>query len=80
MDLIISNPDRLIPFEIKSAEIINNDFFKNLKYWKKLSGDQKSFLLYAWKIKQTRSDGTEILNWKDFIIYSFMQRQESAKK
>ena len=66
IDLIIDNPDRLIPVEIKSSETISNDFLKNIKYWKRLSGEQKSFLLYAGKIKQTRSDGTEILNWRNF--------------
>ena len=66
IDLIIDKTDKLIPVEIKSAKTINNDFFKNLKYWCKLSREQKSFLLYSGDLKQKRTDGINILNWKDF--------------
>ena len=67
VDLIIDISGKLIPVEIKSAKTINNDFFKNIKYWTKLSGEQKSFLLYSGSLKQKRSDGIESINWRNFF-------------
>ncbi|WP_396178222.1 ATP-binding protein [Flavobacterium sp.] len=37
VDVIIDNAGKLIPIEIKSSKTISTDFFKNLKYWNKLS-------------------------------------------
>lgn len=39
VDLIIDENRELLPVEIKSGKTINNEFFKNLNYWKKISGN-----------------------------------------
>ena len=39
IDLIIDNPDRPIPYEIKSGMTMNENYFTNLKYWQKLTGE-----------------------------------------
>lgn len=39
IDLIIDHPDGPIPHEIKSGMTMNESYFTNLKYWRKVSGD-----------------------------------------
>ena len=65
IDLIIEKSDECIPVEIKSGKTIQESFFKNLRYWQKLSGSKKSTLIYSGEIEQKRSNGTEVLNWKN---------------
>lgn len=64
IDLIIDNAGKLLPIEIKSGKSINTDFFKNINYWKNLSNEIKSVLLYAGSLEQKRSDNCEVMNWK----------------
>lgn len=66
IDLIIDNEGKLTPIEIKSGLTINNDFFKNIDYWSNLSNEKDSYLLYAGKIIQKRSNGSNVLCWRDF--------------
>ena len=65
IDLIIDNEEVLLPIEIKSGKTINTDFFKNLDYFKKITGFQNSLLVYNGELTQKRSNGTEVVNWKD---------------
>ncbi len=65
IDLIIDTGGQLLPIEIKSGKTISSEFFKNLKYWKKLSGIESSVLLYSGSQKQKRSDGMVVKNWKE---------------
>jgi len=64
IDVIVDDAGKLLPLEIKSGKTIHSEFFKNLDYWKKLSGVKKSVLLYAGKQSQKRSTGTEVMNWR----------------
>lgn len=64
IDLIVENAGRVIPIEIKSSKTITDTFFKNLAYWKNITGIDKSVLLYAGEEEQKRSNGTFIMNWK----------------
>ena len=63
--MIIDNEEVLLPIEIKSGKTINTDFFKNLDYFKKITGFQNSLLVYNGELAQKRSNGTEVVNWKD---------------
>jgi predicted AAA+ superfamily ATPase len=67
IDVIIERSDSLLPIEIKSGKTIANDFFKNLNFWIKLSGEKKSYLLYGGDEHQKRSDGKECMNWRQLI-------------
>ncbi len=40
IDLIIYNPQGPVPFEIKSGMTMNENYFTNLKYWQKLTGEK----------------------------------------
>jgi predicted AAA+ superfamily ATPase len=64
VDLVIDNGDKLIPVEIKAGKTINQDFFKNLLYWARLSKMSKGYLIYAGSQEQERSNGIEVINWK----------------
>ena len=60
IDLIIEKSDECIPVEIKSGKTIQESFFKNLRYWQKLSGSKKSTLIYSGEIEQKRSNGRSV--------------------
>ncbi len=57
IDLLIEKGQQLIPIEIKSGVTKTMDYFKNLSYWNKLSGNapDTSYVVYG---------GTETLNTK----------------
>jgi len=69
IDVIIDNGSELVPVEIKSGATISSDYFKNIKYWQNLSKSEKAFVIYDGETKQSRSDGTEILPWKDAVAH-----------
>lgn len=66
VDCVIQKGELLVPVEIKSGHTIGGDFFKNLNYWRKLSGTpaERSFLVYAGDQSQDRRDG-RVLGWRD---------------
>ena len=69
IDLIIDNAENLLPIEIKSGRTINSDFFKNLDYFKKITGFQNSLLVYNGELAQKRSNGNEVINWRNISIF-----------
>lgn len=60
IDLIVDKGDVLIPIEIKSGKTINNEYFKNLLYWKGLSGMNRGVVIYSGTGHQRRSNGLEV--------------------
>jgi predicted AAA+ superfamily ATPase len=68
IDLIIDNAISLIPIEIKSGQTFQKDFIKHLIYFMKLAKTNHAKVLYDGSNPQKRSDGIEILNWKDFSL------------
>lgn len=70
IDIIIDNAGKLIPLEIKSSQTIATDFFKNIKYYQNLNKGAKSYLLYNGTESQKRSDGTEVMNWENYLSTS----------
>ncbi|MEB2780180.1 ATP-binding protein [Algoriphagus sp. C2-6-M1] len=68
IDLVVDKGLELLPIEIKSGMTINSDYFKNLKFWLQLSGQEKGVVLYAGDQKQTRSSGIEVMNWKWILL------------
>lgn len=71
IDVIIDSDDQLLPIEIKSGKTINSEFFKNLVYWSKITGTEKSILLYAGDQQQKRTGGKEVLNWRSIAKRKF---------
>jgi len=65
IDVIIDNGNIQFPIEIKSGKTIQDEFLKNIEYWKSMTGFKKGLVLYAGKENQKRSKGTDILNWRE---------------
>jgi len=63
MDLIIDNAGTLHPVEIKSGKTITPEFFKNFKFWQKISGTEGGFVIYGGEQIQNRSNGLKIVPW-----------------
>jgi uncharacterized protein len=64
IDLILDHGDQVIPIEIKSGQTINSDFFKGIRYWKKLTNTPNcpAALIYGGTDTGKRS-GISILPW-----------------
>ena len=55
IDLLIEEGSRLVPVEIKSGRTVNQNCFKGLKYWRKISGsDEKGIVLFGGEYQQER--------------------------
>ena len=65
IDILIDKGNSVLPVEIKSGKTFQSDFLKSIRYWMKLSGEQKAHLVYAGDDTQIRSDGITIAPWKD---------------
>lgn len=63
IDLLFENYNKLLPIEIKSGKTVTDDYFKGLKYWQKIGGNQKGYVIYAGNDIQTRSNNISILPW-----------------
>jgi hypothetical protein len=67
IDVLIDQGDELTPLEIKAGQTVNPDFFKGIRFWKKLSNDinQQAALLYGGDRSYIRSD-TYVYPWSVF--------------
>ncbi len=74
IDLIIDNFPDLIAVEIKSGKTVLKEWFKNLEYWKKLTGNKQAMIIYAGNQTQHRSDNIYVINWKN--IYSYYENSK----
>jgi predicted AAA+ superfamily ATPase len=66
IDCIVENELKLTPVEIKSGNTFNSDFFSQLNYWNKLSGNsaENSFVIYGGEISRTTNEGI-LLRWDE---------------
>ena len=64
IDCIIENGNILTPIEIKSGNTFNRDFFRNLNYWNKLSGNslENSYVIYGGNSDRDTQEGC-LLSW-----------------
>ena len=65
VDLILDTPMETIPVEIKSGKTVHQEFFKNVRYWMKLSGVKRGKVIYAGDTSQNRSEGIEVFSWRE---------------
>ena len=66
IDLIIDTPTKPIPYEIKSGKTMNESWFSNLKYLRKVTGDEIANLnvIYGGDKTYKTSDG-DYIAWSD---------------
>jgi len=67
VDVIVDEGLNLLPIEIKSGQTVQSDYFKNIDYWNELSGEERAVVLYGGDQTQQRSDGTRVVNWRDYL-------------
>jgi uncharacterized protein len=65
VDCIFEKANKLIPIEIKSGKTILKEYFKNIEYWNKLSGNtpKNSFVIYG-SDKNTKHTFGNLLSWR----------------
>lgn len=70
IDLLIEDGARLYPVEIKSGRTIQQDFFKNLDFFHKISGNPPEFgwVIYGGQEHQARSNGT-VAGWQEMPVW-----------
>ena len=69
VDLIIEMVNKEIPIEIKAGRTFSYDFFKNIKYWNKLSGNkpENSYVIFGGENDFNTSEGN-VLSWKNIKL------------
>lgn len=70
MDIVIDKGSDLYPIEIKAGKTITNDYFKNFQFWKKTTGFESGTVIYAGQDAQKRSNGIQVISWRDFTLSS----------
>lgn len=65
IDLIVENNDNPIPYEIKSGMTMNDSYFTNLNYWRKITGEKSENLniIYGGETNLKTSNGN-FISWR----------------
>jgi predicted AAA+ superfamily ATPase len=66
IDCVIENGNNLTPVEIKSSNTFNQDFFKHLNWWNKLTdnSNNNSFVIYGGDLSRNMKEGA-LLSWQE---------------
>ncbi len=62
LDVILDFGNELIPVEIKSGMTVSSDFFNGIKFWQKLTGIKKGYVVYAGEENYT-NQGINVVSW-----------------
>ena len=65
IDIIIDNGTTLYPVEIKAGKTVTSDYFKNFKFWNKITGVNDGSVIYAGNELQKRSSGITVMPWSN---------------
>ena len=64
IDILLTKGNSFILVEIKSGKTLNQDYFKNIKYWNKISEtESNNFVIYCGE-EQIRKKSI-IINWQN---------------
>jgi predicted AAA+ superfamily ATPase len=64
IDLVFEEKQKQYGVEIKMAQTVRNDFFKNLKFWNVLDKNNKSIVIYDGK-QELQVHSTRVVNWRN---------------
>jgi len=68
VDVLLEEHGTLVPWEIKSGATVAPDMMHGLRRWRKLAGiGSRAFLVHGGDARETRSDGMEVLPWRDAL-------------
>jgi predicted AAA+ superfamily ATPase len=70
IDLVMETGNVLHPVEIKSGKTVTVDYFKNLRFWKKLTGQDKGSIIYDGDSPQYRTEGIRVVPLRDMHAFS----------
>lgn len=73
VDLLIESGPDLKAVEIKSGETLNSEFFKSLRYFKRLSGqpDENFFLIYGGEQNASRKH-VQVMGWPSLVDFNWL--------
>lgn len=69
IDLLLENPEQLVPIEIISGQTITDAYFKSLTMWCKISGIDTGYVIYGGNQIQKRSNGITVLPYTNFDFF-----------
>lgn len=70
IDLIMESGKILHPVEIKSGKTVSEDYFRNLRFWKKLTGQDGGSIIYDGDTRQDRTEGVSVVPLKEMHAIS----------
>ncbi|QPH40362.1 ATP-binding protein [Pedobacter endophyticus] len=65
IDILVDEAGALYPIEIKAGKTINNDYFKGIAFWNKLTDSTGGQIIYAGNEKQLRSNKINVYPWNN---------------
>lgn len=65
IDILIDEGIELRPIEVKSGATVSSDYFKNLRFWQKLTGKEGGSVIYAGDEHQNRAGDIQVIPWRD---------------
>lgn len=69
VDLLLDNGLSITPIEIKSGQTVNNDYFKGLLYWNKLTQTEGGgYVVYGGEMVQKRSTGITVIPYHSVTL------------
>jgi predicted AAA+ superfamily ATPase len=71
IDLLLEEGGRIIPVEIKSGRTIKPDFFRNLEFFNRISGNppELGHIIHGGDTLQKRTQGV-VTGWKHMPVWS----------
>jgi predicted AAA+ superfamily ATPase len=72
IDVVIDNALSLLPVEIKSGKTVTSEYFRNMLYWLKISGEKSGYILYGGDQEQQRSNGIKVAGWQKLKERDFL--------
>ena len=73
IDCILEGGNRNRAIEIKSSETINDEYYKNLRYWQKLADNTDATLIYGGDMDQSRGE-ISTFGWKNLADTEFVDK------
>ena len=70
IDLVMESGNLIHPVEIKSGKTVSEEFFRNLRFWKKLTGMNVGTIIYDGDLHQERSEGIRLIPVRDMHTIS----------
>ena len=68
VDLLIEKNSQLFAYEIKSGSTYNPEFFKNLKFWERITGNSQNLAVIYGGEKSMKTKNGSLISWNSWCI------------